>query len=269
MSAASILNLQPSTTFAVGTSRLPVVSAYLTWGDPVNDPPSALGSMSFDAVLSEEHDRGAIVTDHPVEQGTNIVDNVRPLPDRITLDVFVSNSPINSPDADRQPLTLDLPQPGQGSFLAGGTSAIIGSAAQALLSVIGFGKPPNNTALVDQFYGDTDYVQNAFDQLTTLQSTATLLSVITPHVTYTNMVIENVKMHRGPSTGTSANITIELREVVIVYSAVVAAPLPSIPRGAPTASTGAQATKPASEQKASLAKDRANASGLLRAGSGV
>ena len=85
MSLASILNLQPNTQFTIGTSRLPVTPSYIGWGDPVTDPASALGSLLFDAIYSEEHDQSSIVTDHPVEQGTNITDNVRPLPAKVTL----------------------------------------------------------------------------------------------------------------------------------------------------------------------------------------
>lgn len=246
----------------MGTARLPVMPSYLTWGDPVNDPPSALGAMTFDAILGEEHDRGAVVTDHPVEQGTNIVDNVRPLPDRLTLDVFVSNSPINSPDKVRASITLDIPIPGQGSFLAGGTGALFDNLLHP--------RPgPTLGAVVDLFYGDTDYVQQAYDQLTSLQSTATLVSAITPHATYTNMIIESVKMHRNPGVGTSANLTIEMREVVIVYSSIVAAPLPSIPRGNPTSNAGSQATKPATGPTASIAKSASNKAGLTGIGSGL
>ena len=248
MSLASILNLQPNTMFQIGTSRLPVLPSYITWGDPVTDPPASLGSLSFDAILSEEHDTSSIVTDHPVEQGTNVVDNIRPLPARVTLDVFVSNSPVNSPHAVRASLPLDLPQPGQGSF-AGGTSAIIGAAAQGILSVIGFGKPANNVALTDQFFGETDFVNEAYNTLQSLRTGAVLLNVNTPHAQYTNMVLDSVKMHRNPGVGTSANFTLEFREVIIVSSTNVAAPLPTIPRGNGTAATGTQqARKPSAGQ---------------------
>lgn len=263
MSFQSILGLGPDTSFQVSSSRLPVKSAYLTWGDPINDPPAALGTMTFDAVLSEEHDRSAVVTDHPVEQGTNIVDNVRPLPDELTLEVFISNSPIASPDAPLSPVTLDLPMPGQGSFLAGGTGAIVSSLIYP--SIPG----PTIGASVQAFAGETDYVRQAYETLTTLQSTATLLSVITPRAQYTNMILRSVRMHRDAGTGTSANFTLDLREVVIVYSGIVAAPLPSIPRAAPPAAAGKQASSPADGPKASLAKTAANKSGLAIAGSGL
>jgi hypothetical protein len=253
----------PQTNLEIGTGRLPVTPSYLTWGDPVNDPPTSLGTMTFDAILSEEHDRSTVVTDHPVEQGTNIVDNVRPLPDKLTLEVFVSNSPIASPDAAQLPVTLELPMPSQGSFLAGGTGAIISN-------LLGGGVPgPTIGANVQQFIGETDYVSQAYATLTQLQSTATLLAAVTPRAAYSNMVLESVRMHRNPGTGTSATFTLEMREVIIIYSGIVAAPLPSIPRAAPPVAAGKQQTAPADAPKVSLAKLDANKQGILKVGSGL
>src|ERR1019366_3122042 len=271
MSLASILNLQPDTTFTVGTSRLPVTPSYIGWGDPVTDPASALGSLLFDAIYSEEHNQSSMVTDHPVEQGTNITDNVRPLPAKVTLEVFVSNTPVNSPHAVRTSLPLaPLPQPGQGGFLVGGTSAVIGAAAQGILSAIGFGKVVNTTALTDQFYGETDFAKQAYDTLLQLQAQAVLLTVYTPKEEYTNMLLESVKMHRNPGVGTGANFTLEFREIVIVSSSIVAAPLPTIPRGNGTAATGTQQeVKPSAGQKVSLKKAQQNSSGSSVPGSGV
>jgi hypothetical protein len=258
---ASLPTVIPAAFTAVGTGRLPVQPSYITWGDPVTDPPASLGLQTFDAILSEEHDRSAIVTDHPVEQGTNIVDNVRPLPDRLQLEVFVSNAPVNSPDAQRGPLTLEIPHPGQGSFLAGGLTASIGGA-------LGLdGRPgPTYSVNVDLFPGDTDYVAETYATLTQLQSTATLLSVLTPRATYSNMILESVKMHRNPGVGTGANFTLEFREVLIVTSSVVAAPLPSIPRGQSTAATGNQQTKTPTGPMKSVAAAGYDGAGKLLAG---
>ncbi len=268
----------PSTQPVSLSSRLPIVPAFIQWGDPVTDPPSALGSLTFDVVLQEEHDRAAVVTDHAVESGINIVDNVRPLPDRITLDVFVSNSPLNSPDAQRLPMPIDIPQSGQGGFLAGGTGALISGAVAALSGPEGNPADPTNSLqrffgftgslpttlspLVDQFIGDTDYVRTAMDTLKTLRDSATLLSVICPNVTYSNMILESIKLHRDKSTGTSSNATLEFREVRIVSSQIVDAPLPSIPRAAPSASTGSQSTTPTTGPKQSVLASAAVSSGL-------
>jgi hypothetical protein len=47
-----------------------------------------------DATFSEDHMFDADVTDHPVEQGANIADNVRLKPYTVVLDCIVSDTPI-------------------------------------------------------------------------------------------------------------------------------------------------------------------------------
>ena len=209
-----------SNTSSVNTSRLPTRPAYLTWGDPINDPPSALGQMTFDAVLSEAHECTAEITSHPVESGLNITDNVRPNPDRLTLEVFVSNTPIRSPDAVRGPITLDLPQPGQGGFLTGGTSALFA------------GSPPASlTALADQFFGDTDYVARTLSTLTTLKDSAMLVQALTPNRLYASMLIQSVDLHRDSHVGTVGIFTITMVEIRTVSSSIVcSAAALSLPR---------------------------------------
>ena len=270
---------------AVGTSnRIPVTPSYISWGDPTTDPPASLGWLGFDVIISEEHSRAAVITDHSVEEGINIVDNVRPLPDYVELEVLVSNSPINSTDATRAAMQIDIPQPGQGGFLAGGTGALIGNVAAALSGpegdpnnptsslqrFLGFtgGLPTTLSPLVDQFAGDQDYVRNAYTTLTALRDTATLLSVLTPRATYTNMLIETIKMHRDASTGTSARMSIEFRQVRIVSSSVVDAPQPSVPRGQNSVSKGNSATTAPTGPMTSVAKTATDSAGLTVAGSG-
>jgi hypothetical protein len=245
---------------AAGTDREPVVPAYLAWGDPIEAPQNQLGQLHFDVVITEDHERTAEVTDHSVEQGVAIVDHVRPLPDRVTLEVFVSNTPISSPDAQLAPLVLDIPQPGQGGFLAGGTSQILADAA----SFIGLTKsyPTQLTAMVQQFSADTDYVQNTYNTLTQLRDTATLLTIATPRQTYTNMIVERIAMHRDASTGTSATFELEFRQIRIVSSSIVDAPLPSIGRATPMANLGKKDPTPAPAPKQSVSVKTAALSGL-------
>ncbi len=52
--------------------------------------------IEIDACLDETHTLENTVTDHPVEEGYNITDHVRPNPDRVTLRCFVSNTPLSA-----------------------------------------------------------------------------------------------------------------------------------------------------------------------------
>lgn len=49
-------------------------------------------TMKFDATLEETHTETDTVTDHPVEEGENIADHVRPEPSQVTAHIVVSNS---------------------------------------------------------------------------------------------------------------------------------------------------------------------------------
>jgi hypothetical protein len=236
----------------LGTSREDIHIAFIAWGDPFSDPTAQIGQQHFDAILSEEHTRTTLITEHSVEQGTAVVDHVRPNPDELTLEAFVSNTPVYSTDSQLLPLTLDIPQPGQDSgllsFLNGGTSSFIDKGLQILGLQRGY--PTQLTANVEQFDGDHDYVQNCFDTLTRLRNTATLLSISTPRQFYTSMVLVNVRMRRSKDQGGSSGaiFTLDFRQIRIVTSKIVDAPTPSIPRANPIKAVGKKDIKPPTRQ---------------------
>lgn len=240
-------------------TREPIIPSYIAWGDPITDP-TTVGQLHFDAVLVEEHELTAEVTQHTVEQGSPIVDHVRPNPDEVTLTVFVSNTPIRSPDGQVLPLTLALDPPGPSGLLAGGTSGLIGKGLQAIGLQDGF--PSAITPNVLQFIGETDYVQNALKTLTQLRDTATLLSVVTPRKFYSNMVVRRIAMHRDAGTGTGAQFELSFLEVRIVSSNIVDAPLPTIAKAAPTVDKGKLDPTAASAPKQSVALKNALNSGV-------
>lgn len=51
--------------------------------------------IDIDSCLEESHTMSNQVTDHPVEEGSNISDHSRPEPDRVQLRCFVSNTPFS------------------------------------------------------------------------------------------------------------------------------------------------------------------------------
>jgi hypothetical protein len=53
-------------------------------------------SVTFDAVEKVDEDLSCVVTDEPVEDGTNVADNIRDNADKLDLDVLVSRTPIMS-----------------------------------------------------------------------------------------------------------------------------------------------------------------------------
>src|SRR5262245_60445383 len=56
-----------------------------------------IGTIWIDVSISESHSLSASVTDHPVEQGVNIVDNIRPEPRTVEIEGLVTNHPTEQP----------------------------------------------------------------------------------------------------------------------------------------------------------------------------
>jgi hypothetical protein len=53
-----------------------------------------INGFLIDATVSETHEFSSEVTEHPVENGADVTDNVRARPIRITMDCVVSDTPI-------------------------------------------------------------------------------------------------------------------------------------------------------------------------------
>jgi hypothetical protein len=68
--------------------RLQVGTQFPTMGFPL----PAL--VEFDASISESHNDEAEVTEHPIEEGSNISDHFRKLPVYLTLEGMITNTPI-------------------------------------------------------------------------------------------------------------------------------------------------------------------------------
>jgi len=55
-----------------------------------------LSVVNFDAMLSEVHNDSATVTEHPVESGAKVSDHVAPNQPKLSVEAFVTNTPISS-----------------------------------------------------------------------------------------------------------------------------------------------------------------------------
>jgi len=54
-----------------------------------------IGSLQLDATVSESHDYENQVSEWPVENGQTIIDNIRKVPERLTINGLISNFPID------------------------------------------------------------------------------------------------------------------------------------------------------------------------------
>lgn len=203
-------------------------------------PVSGAETILFDVCLRESHEGEVTVTEHPVEIGAAVADHARAALNHISLEVMVSNYPIESPPSNadgvsgavsphelvyQEPLHLPVSLPG----------------AATLLTALGANiRTVKDSVNVLQFSAPFNRVQSVYTELWTIKTDAELVTISTPLWYYENMVITHLSAPREPETGGSAIIfTIEARELRFVETQTVAA----VPNS--KADKGAQPTKPA------------------------
>lgn len=234
-------------------------SATLVW-TPEGAPISY--TMGFDVVTNEAPAFDSQVTEHPVETGPNVVDNVRVALNKVVLQVFVSNEPIS-----------EHPTWGQtGGVMTPGAAYIPGSGAapnvptfttypQWVTLPIGVplvntlfahsedrplimppGLPPSLGSVIQpttlQFPLEFDAVQLTHDMLLVLRKNSQLIDVHGSKAIYANMVIEHFDMARSADTGSGAQFTIAFKEIRQVSTQIVNAPVPTKPSARTPVSKG-------------------------------
>lgn len=206
-------------------------------------PDDGSGLVSFDLLLTESHSDTSSVTTHPVEQGVNVADHVKPDPVKYSCDVWMTNSP-KAPDpvygGDYEPVTLSIPPSNPL------TQPIASSVSGAISSAI-FG-PPVAQMLV--FPAPFDRVNDMHETLSNLKASGGTSTVITSTQTYSDMVL--VKVEYTKEDAGAGTFSLDFEQILVVTSATVAAPKPIEPRGAPAKSKGSQATTPATPKGVSL-----------------
>lgn len=170
-------------------------------------------------VVSEEHDRSSMVTEHPVEDGVAITDHVRPNLDQLVIDIFVTQTPITPDGLTLQHPTLKLPQ----------QPTVNGRVFQGATEV---------TPAVYMAPSPKDYVAAAWSQFEVLRDDAVIIEIIFPRAYYPSMLLERVRMRRDRTSGLGAFMTLEFKQVRVVRASVADAPVPSVPTAIPEAKKG-------------------------------
>ncbi len=208
--------------------------------------------VGFDTTLAETHSNTAVITDHPVEIGSNVTDHIRPTPGEFSCVVFVTNTPIVAAGGTQTPanvagitgdnsVSIDFPA----AFLVKPKGAPIftpGGAIQALGGLIGslFGDGTPTSIAPLSFPAPFDAIQSTYEALTKLQDAGVTMSVFTSILEYPSMAIAKVEMPRTMSGG--AEISLDFKRIVTVSTSSAVAPVPTVPAGVPPSSKGAQST---------------------------
>lgn len=204
--------------------------------------------ITFDVIENELHESVAEVTDHPVEEGLNVSDHVRPLPDRFSLTGYVSNTPIApNPFTQRGEQTsfeIKVPQweipvePTPGALYRKGLNAL----SSALGGLFGDARKVSILAFSEPF----NAIYETYEVLREFQTNAVLLQIVTPIRVYEDMILERVAAPRNAGDA-GVSFGLDVRKLRIVESGQVAAPpVPAddVPGGTPLANKGGQGAKP-------------------------
>lgn len=153
-----------------------------------------------------------------------------------------------------------------GSAAGGGVGGAIGSAAGGLLGALLFAPTEQDVTFTPQLAGvpvftqttisaqtyqwpaGTDYVASTHALLVQLKNSAQVFTVfLSKGGEYDSMVIEKLSFMRSSDTGSGEDITIGLKQVLIVTTQTVAAPIPHLSAGGakPTVNKGAASAVPA------------------------
>lgn len=225
------------------------MSTVLTWEDDAG----AIVSCIFDADLQETHEGTNIITEHPVEDGADISDNVRPQLRRFSVEGFVSDTPLlSNPDVVNQTsfagIELQIPEQPFKFGVSNLVNAGIGAIGDALF-------PPKplkvNMLTFDDFKSRK---RAAFDLLEDARINARELRVLTSLTEYDHMAIEQVLVTRSPDDGNGARFMVTVKEIEKVSSDVAVAPEPAELSGAQKKAAGSKNAKQDEEKVADLKK---------------
>jgi hypothetical protein len=190
-------------------------------------------SVGFDLTVSESHEATVTITDHPVERGANISDHGRPGLPSVSVEVYMTNTPINDLNGRGSIQSRRLTFPDQG---------VLGIQTLPRASVLTFPEP-------------FDRVKDTHDILEDLRVRVALLSVITSTRTYDSMLITRVSMPRDEKGG--ANFQLDFQQIRTVTTASVTAPKPAEKRGNGLVKKGAQTGKTGDPKDAAKGKSLA------------
>jgi hypothetical protein len=161
-----------------------------------------IGELQLDVTVSEQHEYENEVSIFPIEEGADIADHIKLMPESITLDGFVTNSPISvlfedvSEVIERKPGEVEVKNTSRE-----GTVNRVELAQDVLLKISGRQIQGNDT-------------------------TPQIVDIITGLRVYTGMAMTSLTIPRNARTGQAMNFTARFIKIVTVKSETVAIPDP-------------------------------------------
>jgi hypothetical protein len=202
-------------------------------------------NLYFDLTDEERHIGHAEVTDFPVEDGSDISDNMRVKPGPFTMRCTISNTPIVASGNqggtypgvspyDQPTVTVDI-TPYKAPFNA--VSALVnpvGTIINALQGPYGPQSFPLTVMFPDDFDGPTD----ALFILDAMQSNAELLQITTSLCVYENYVLEHYELVKDGGPWQMVDLT--FKQLILIQTTTSATPFVSEPGKTPPKNVGAK-----------------------------
>ena len=170
----------------------------------VKPTPDTVEAFQVDAFVNEAHVYSNTITDHPVEEGSNVSDHSRPEPERLQLEVLVSATPLS----------------GSGSTKQTGADGSRFTTTGAQL--------------------DAGRMRTALEKFEELRTTGALLTVVTSFRRYESMAIESINIPRDAKGAGALRFQVALKKIRVVRNKLTRAVVAKDKRVGAKVKTGSQ-----------------------------
>jgi len=203
---------------------------FLVWEDDNGER----HALNVDLVKTHEDERSATVTSHPVEQGTKIGDHVIHDPDRLTLEIAQTQTPLPLPALpdvawvkpegfSTQVVTLNVRK---SLFQPGGLLAVTRAVGDAVSSLLGV-EEETTQASVFQADQPVDRIGELHDQLISIKTNSRFCTVTFRGRVYPNFLVTKVNWSSAPREVGIGRFKLELESIRIVTNATAELPDPA------------------------------------------
>ena len=222
--------------------------------------------LFWDLLVEEQQEFSSTPTEYPVEdEGINVTDHVKRDPVRVSLEVFVTQTPIT---AQRSAGDILDPRGPRGATAAikldakkyvapldATPGAIYAAGGNAIRSIVGaLGGDQTISANVLQFAQPFDAVQEMVRDLEEIRDNAQLVNIFTTSRFHPSMLLTKFTMHKNAGTGTGASFHLDFQEIRQVHVKLAPLPVKTETRAKKPVEMGAQSPRETKVPEQSVAK---------------
>jgi len=207
---------------------------YIEW----TESNGAIARLYADVIEAEGLKLPAVVTEHAVEEGSNVTDHYRKQLEEGTFTMFFSGSPIRGdldPDNPGRISSEKLPiKPAKRPSLFG-VSNLLNAGIGAATDALGLGGPSEPTHMsVLKFERQPKRLDSTLELVRRLQTEGLLINIKFSFGRAENMGITSAEFGRKPEDGDGGSVVFSAKQMKFVTSDVaLALPLPVEPRALP------------------------------------